>query len=39
LDGHGTFESEDYFTGSGKIDIVYNVDSVGDPIDIEPPRR
>ena len=38
LDGHGTFASEDYFTGSGKIDLVYDVDGVGDPIVIEPPR-
>ena len=39
LDGSGTFESEGYFTGSGKIDLVYDVDGVGDSIVIEPPRR
>ena len=38
LDGSGTFESEDYFTGSSKIGLAYDVDGVGDSIVIEPPR-
>jgi hypothetical protein len=38
LDGNGTFTEEDFFQGSGAIQLVYDVDGVGDPIDIKPPR-
>ncbi len=38
LDGHGTFTEDDFFQGSGAIQLVYDVDGVGDPIDIRPPR-
>jgi hypothetical protein len=38
LDGSGTFTEEDFFQGSGAIQLVYDVDGVGDPIDINPPR-
>jgi hypothetical protein len=38
LDGSGTFTDEDFFQGSGTIQLVYDVDGVGDPITINPPR-
>ncbi|MBN1811655.1 MAG: hypothetical protein JXA14_07460, partial [Anaerolineae bacterium] len=38
LDGNGTFTEEDFFQGSGAIQLVYDVDGVGDPIEINPPR-
>jgi hypothetical protein len=38
LDGNGTFTDEDFFQGTGAIQLVYDVDGVGDPIDINPPR-
>jgi hypothetical protein len=38
LDGSGTFTDEDFFQGSGTIQLVYDVDGVGDPININPPR-
>lgn len=38
LDGNGTFTEEDFFQGTGAIQLVYDVDGVGDPIDIKPPR-
>jgi hypothetical protein len=38
LDGSGTFTDEDFFTGSGAIQLVYDVDGVGDSIVIKPPR-
>jgi hypothetical protein len=38
LDGNGTFADDDFFTGSGAIQLVYDVDGVGDPITITPPR-
>jgi hypothetical protein len=37
LDGSGTFE--EYFTGTGTIQIVYDTYDVGADIDITPPRR
>lgn len=38
LDGYGTFTSEDFFQGTGAIQLVYDVYDVGDPIDIKSPR-
>jgi hypothetical protein len=38
LDGHGTFESDEFFQGSGKLVIVYDTYDVGAPIDITAPR-
>jgi hypothetical protein len=38
LDGSGTFTDEDFFQGSGAIQLVYDVDGVGDPIDVTSPR-
>jgi hypothetical protein len=38
LDGSGTFTEEDFFQGSGTIQLVYDVDGVGAPIDVSPPR-
>jgi hypothetical protein len=38
LDGNGTFTDEDFFQGTGAIQLVYDVDGVGDPIVIKPPR-
>jgi hypothetical protein len=38
LDGSGTFTEDDFFQGTGAIQLVYDVDGVGDPIDIRPPR-
>jgi len=37
LDGSGTFE--DYFQGSGTINLAYDTYDVGAPISIQPPRR
>jgi hypothetical protein len=38
LDGNGTFTEEEFFQGTGAIQLVYDVDGVGDSIDITPPR-
>ena len=38
LDGHGTFESDEFFQGSGKLVIVYDTYDVGAPINITAPR-
>ena len=38
LNGHGTFESDEFFQGSGKLEIVYDTYDVGAPIDITAPR-
>jgi hypothetical protein len=38
LDGDGAFTDEDFFQGTGAIQLVYDVDGVGDPIDISSPR-
>jgi hypothetical protein len=38
LKGHGTFESDEFFQGSGALDLVYDTYDVGAPITIEAPR-
>ena len=38
LKGHGTFTSDEYFQGSGEIELTYATYDVGAPIDIRSPR-
>jgi hypothetical protein len=38
LNGHGTFEDEEFFQGSGTFEIVYDTYDVGAPINIKAPR-
>jgi hypothetical protein len=38
LKGHGTFESDEFFQGSGALELVYDTYDVGAPIDIDQPR-
>jgi hypothetical protein len=38
LDGHGTFESDEFFQGSGKLEMVYDTYDVGADIKINAPR-